>query len=665
MADGAPVPLWMADVSGQSTYHNQAWLDFTGRSRDEMGGRAWIESLHPDDMARCLDVYRQAFRERCKFEMEYRLRRHDGEYRWVLDAGTPFHQPDGTFSGFIGTNFDITEHKKAEERLEITNTILTTQIESSPDGILVVDQDRKVSYFNKRFGEIWKIPPEIIASRVDENILKTGILQVKDPHAFYDRVMYLYDHPDVEGSEDVEFKDGRVFDRNSVTLRDTKGAYLGRVWIFHDVTARRRSEEILRGRNRVLERLASGAPLRDVLALLAQTAESVGPEMICSILLLEQDKDVRRLRHAAAPSLPEFYNEAIDGTEIGPEVGSCGAAAYTGKRVVVENIMTHPFWVPYRAYAERANLKACWSEPILSSKGEVLGTFAIYYREPRAPDAWDLEFIASNAHLAGIAIEHKRSEKESAAARDQAEIASRTKTEFLANMSHELRSPLNSVLGLAEIMKDEFFGPMGSERYRGYADDIFQSAKHLLDVITDILDISKIEAGRLTLYEEEIDIGPTIETCARLMYPRSSEAKIAIEKDVPGDLPRLFCDARKIKQILLNLLSNAVKFTPKGGTVRISARVDETGEMCLDVTDTGIGIAPGNIEKALTAFTQIDSSWSRKYEGTGLGLPITKALVELHGGRLAIKSALGAGTSVAVTFPAHRVASAPAPKPPA
>ena len=653
MADGAPVPLWMADASGQSTYHNQAWLDFTGRTRDEMGGRAWIDSVHPDDLERCLDSYRQAFRERRKFEMEYRMRRHDGEYRWVLDTGAPFHRDDGTFCGFIGANFDITEIKRTKEELDRTNSILTTQIETSPDGILVVDPERKISYFNRRFGEIWKIPPEIIASRLDETMLKTGALQVKDPHAFYDRVIYLYDHPEVEGAEDIEFKDGRVFDRHCSTLRDGAGKYLGRVWTFHEITERRRSEEILRGRNLVLERLAAGAPLRDVLTMLAQTAEAVLPGTLSSILFL--DRDTRRLRHGAAPSLPEFYNDAIDGVEIGPEVGSCGASAYTGKRVIVENIMTHPFWAPYRSLAERAGVKACWSEPILSSKGDVLGTFAMYYREPRAPGAWDLDFIASNAHLAGIAIEHKRSQEESAAARDQAEIANRAKTEFLANMSHELRSPLNSVLGLAEIMKDEFFGPMGSERYRGYADDIYQSAKHLLDVITDILDISKIEAGRVTLYENEVDMAATIDTCARLMYPRSSEAKVVIEQDVPADLPFVFGDARKIKQILLNLLSNAVKFTPKDGTVTISARVDESGEFCLTVSDTGIGIAPGNVEKALTAFTQVDSSWSRKYEGTGLGLPITKALTELHGGTLAIKSTLGSGTTVTVMFPAHRV----------
>jgi signal transduction histidine kinase len=494
---------------------------------------------------------------------------------------------------------------------------------------------------------------EIAAAETDEPVLKAGAPQVKNPQKFYDRVKYLYDHPDESGSDEIEFKDGRIFEGYTSTLRDPEGRYLGRVWSLSDITARRRSEEILRGRNLVLEQLATGTPQREILASIAQTAEETNPGLICSILLLDRESGV--LRHGAAPSLPEFYNHAIDGLAIGPEVGSCGAAAYTGRRVIVEDIMTHPYWVLFKEVAARAGLRACWSQPILSSSGEVLGTFAIYYREVRAPGAQDLEFIESMAHLAGIAIEHRRAEQESAAGREQAEIANRTKTEFLANMSHELRTPLNSVLGLSEIMKDELFGSLGSERYRGYADDIYQSAKHLLDVITDILDISKIEAGKLSLDEDEVDVGAAVETCMRLMYLRASEAKISLVKNIAAGLPKIHADSRKVKQIVLNLLSNAVKFTPKGGTVTVSAWLGDSREMCLTVADTGIGIAPANVEKALTPFAQIDSSLSRKYEGTGLGLPITKALIELHGGRLAIASDLGKGTAVTVTFPAVRV----------
>jgi PAS domain S-box-containing protein len=647
MADGAPVPLWMADASGHSTYHNRAWLEFTGRERGAMGGRAWIESLHPDDLEQCLETYRNAFRDRRKFQMEYRLRRHDGEYRWMLDTGTPCYRPDGTFCGFVGANFDITEQKGMETLAARFGRIL----DSSLNEIFVFDA------VTMRFTHVNQGARKNLGYSIEE--LRTMTPLDLKPHFTLQQFDEI-SRPLRNGEADqVIFesvhrrKDGTTYPVE-VQLQLSRG---GEAPVFFaiaaDISDRQRSGELLRGRNKVLEQLATGAPLRDVLTLIAQTAENAKPGMVCSILVL--DKDGVRLRHGAGPSLPEFYNDAVDGIEIGPGVGSCGSAAFTGERVIVEDISTHPYWANYWSFAERAGVKACWSEPILSSGGRVLGTFAVYYREPRGPNDWDIDFIVSMAHLAGIAIEQKRAEKESAEAREQAEIANRTKTEFLANMSHELRSPLNSVLGLAEIMKDELFGPLGSDRYRGYADDIFQSAKHLLDVITDILDISKIEAGKLTLYEDEVEIVSVVETCMRLMYPRSSQAKVLIKKDIPEDLPKIYGDTRKTKQILLNLLSNAVKFTPKGGTVTISGRVLESGEFALSVADTGIGIAPANIEKALTAFAQIDSSLSRKYEGTGLGLPITKALVELHGGRMMIDSELGQGTKVTVVFPARRV----------
>jgi len=661
MADGAPVSLWMADASGKSTFHNQAWLDFTGRARAEMGGRAWLECVHPDDLSRCLDTYHSAFRDRRKFQMEYRLRRYDGQFRWVLDMGAPCYDESKTFCGFAGATVDITERKEAEEQLNVANTVLTREIESSPDAILVVDANGRMSSFNQRFIDMWSISPDIAWSRDDRAALNSVLSKVKDPAAFMNRVKYLYEHPEESVREEIELNDGRILERHASGMRDASGKYLGRIWFFRDITDRKRDEEFLKGRSKVLEQIAADAPLNDILNLIATTAEEARPGLICSILLLERDG--RHLRHGAGPSLPAFYNDAIDGVEIGPTVGSCGAAAYTGKLVVVEDIDTHPFWTPYRGLAARAGLKACWSQPILSPAGHVLGTFANYYRETRAPTGADLEFMTNTAYIAGIAIERKRAEEDSAAAKTQAEIANRTKTEFLANMSHELRSPLNSVLGFAEIMIKELFGPLGSPRYREYVEDIGQSASHLLAIINDILNISKVESGKLELDEAKVDVGAVIEICTRLMYTRAAEAGIQLETVFAADLPEIFLDSRKVKQILLNLISNAVKFTPKGGKVTVSAGLNERRELVIKVVDTGIGIAPEDIGKALSPFMQIDSSLSRKYEGTGLGLPLSKALVELHGGQLTIESQLGAGTTVTVTFPTTRVVSATNPAP--
>ena len=186
----------------------------------------------------------------------------------------------------------------------------------------------------------------------------------------------------------------------------------------------------------VLESLAVRASLPEVLDALVRSAEETRPHMLCSVLLL--DSDGKHLRHGAAPSLPDFYNQAIDGVEIGPEVGSCGAAAFTGERVIVADVFEHPFWADYRDLAQKAGIRACWSEPILSAAGEILGTFAIYYREPREPDQGDLEFINNTAHLAGVAMELERTQTALRNAHDELEARVEKRTEELVNLAEEL-----------------------------------------------------------------------------------------------------------------------------------------------------------------------------------------------------------------------------------
>ena len=259
--------------------------------------------------------------------------------------------------------------------------------------------------------------------------------------------------------------------------------------------------------------------------------------------------------------------------------------------------------------------------------------------------------------LQNARIVHSVNERttELARARDMAELANRTKTEFLANMSHELRTPLNAVIGFSDIMKSEMLGPVGNLRYRQYARDIYDSGVHLLDVINDILDVSKAEAGKLDLDVAKIDLFETVTTCLRLVSERAIAAEVAIIfEPIPAEFG-LKADERRVKQILLNLLSNAIKFTMAGGKVTVECRVLESGEGAISVTDTGIGIAPEDIPRALAPFGQVDSSVVRKFQGTGLGLPLSRHLAEMHGGRLAIESALGSGTVATVFFPAERV----------
>jgi signal transduction histidine kinase len=240
-------------------------------------------------------------------------------------------------------------------------------------------------------------------------------------------------------------------------------------------------------------------------------------------------------------------------------------------------------------------------------------------------------------------------------AKEQAELADRSKSQFLANMSHELRTPLNAVIGFSEIMTDRLFGPLGDPRYEEYARDIRESGRHLLTLINDILDLSKIEARQATLREEQVSLAEVVDACVRLVDDRAQRGNLALAIADFDEFPPLWADRIKLKQILLNLLSNAIKFTPAGGSVGLSGARNRDGSIVVRVTDTGIGMRAQDIPTALQPFRQVESSLSRKHEGTGLGLPLTKAIVEMHGGTLAIASTPGKGTTVSFTIPAERV----------
>jgi len=238
-------------------------------------------------------------------------------------------------------------------------------------------------------------------------------------------------------------------------------------------------------------------------------------------------------------------------------------------------------------------------------------------------------------------------------AKEEAEVASRSKTEFLANMSHELRTPLNAIIGFSQVMAEQHMGPLGSQRYVGYARDICTSAQHLLGIIGDILDVSKLEAGKVELDEEDTDIATIIRDVMQLVGERARSLEVGIEMDIPPTLPRLRADSLKLKQILLNLITNAVKFSEAGSRVVLSARFDEDG-FHIAVADEGIGMDEPEIETAVTRFGQVASPWSRRHPGTGLGLPLAIGLVELHGGTLRIDSEKGIGTTVTFTLPRER-----------
>jgi len=240
------------------------------------------------------------------------------------------------------------------------------------------------------------------------------------------------------------------------------------------------------------------------------------------------------------------------------------------------------------------------------------------------------------------------------AEKTRAEAANRAKSAFLANMSHELRTPLNAILGFSDVIRRQEMGPQAVDRYSAYAGDIHASGEHLLAIINDILDLSKIEAGQSDLVEREFGLNDLAETLRTLLADRFAAGGLEFRLDLPEQPLAIFADERKIAQIFINLLSNALKFTPCGGSVTLGARLDADRALSITVRDTGIGIAPEHFEAALSPFGQAESAFSRHHHGTGLGLPLAKSLAELHGGSLRLDSAPGAGTCVTVRLPPYR-----------
>jgi signal transduction histidine kinase len=251
----------------------------------------------------------------------------------------------------------------------------------------------------------------------------------------------------------------------------------------------------------------------------------------------------------------------------------------------------------------------------------------------------------------------ERAKQAAEEARAAAEAANRAKTDFLASVSHELRTPLNAILGFSELLGFQMLGPLGHARYGEYAADIHRSGRHLLELVNDILDLSKVIAGKAELRESEFPVRALIADCVALLGDIAT-SHVALELDIAPDLPLLHADFRMIKQILLNLLSNAAKFTPGGGRIQVAAAWVKGDGLVISVSDTGIGMSPADIEKALLPFGQIDSRIARRHEGAGLGLPIARAHAELHGGRLIVESAAGQGTKVTLALPESRLRAA-------
>ncbi|NEP15056.1 MAG: PAS domain S-box protein [Symploca sp. SIO2C1] len=424
-----------------------------------------------------------------------------------------------------------------------------------------------------------------------------------------------------------------------------------------EISERQRIEAMLDGQNRILELIAKGNPLSQILDNLAHFIEQLSGEALCSFLLLESNTG--KLRHGAAPSLPDSYNQAVDGIVIGPKVGSCGTAAYLKKTVIVSDIATNYLWEDFKNLPLQYGLRACWSTPVISGE-EVLGTFAMYYHQPKTPSPETQKLIDKATHLARIAIEHDRTTQALQQAKEAADAANRAKSQFLTNMSHELRTPLNGILGYTQLFQRS--AELTPQQQKGI-NTIHTCGTHLLTLINDILDLSKIEVEKMELYPHDFHFPNFLWGVTQMCQIRAQQKGITFAYEPSNQLPTaVHTDEKRLRQVLINLLGNAIKFTDSGGvTFKVSVisysslvigeeqrtnnqQPTTNHKIRFEVEDTGIGIATEELEKIFEPFEQMGDN-QHKSEGTGLGLAITKKIVSLMGSQLQVETTLGDGSS--------------------
>lgn len=703
---------------------NQAFLDVTGLTETQVVGKYVHEIIPEPSLKIVLENYKKAIEGEKTVRWEeitdYPTGRKYGEV-----SITPVFDTSGQCKKLIGTVHDITERVEMQQEILFKNTLLEAQLESTLDGILVVDDDGKSILHNQRFGEMWNIPSTILDSKDDKKMISYVLDQLKYPESFTQRIKHLYANKDEKSRDEIKFKDGRVFERYSSPLIDANGNYNGRIWYFRDITELKRSEEALRKSEQNYRELVDTSLVGvyrtnlkgDILfankamanlGLLDGFEDFKGRNIIefyndpadreKLIKILKKEGKVNQYEMEMVSDFGDIVNVLISAS-LSDDIISGMIIDITEKKKAEKALLSSES--KYRALFDNAadgiflmkkeHFIEC-NERVLEiygvSRDQIIGHNPIEFSPEQQPDGQRsedkaMEFI--NQALQGnpqhfewkhirydgipffaeVSLNRVKIEDEyliQAIVRDvterkQAEELEKEniklqeldklKSMFIASMSHELRTPLNSIIGFTGIMLQGLTGELTDEQKKQLS-IVKNSANHLLALINDVIDISKIEADKVELFIEDFDLSEVLLEIEESFMDTVNRKGLTTSLDMPESL-FVKGDERRIKQVIMNFVSNAVKFTEKG-KINISV-VEKGGTVEVSVKDTGIGIKEEDQHKLFKAFSRIHVEDQPIVEGTGLGLYLSKKIAHLLGGDIQAKSQFNVGSEFIFIFP--------------
>jgi len=618
----SPAIVVITDPLGNIEYVNPRFTQITGYSQAEARGNN-PRMLKSGELS--AETYEQLWKTITsgrEWRGEFHNKKKDGTLYWESALIAPVMDANGRIAHFLAIKEDITERKRTEETLRFKNILLSTQLETSPDGILVVDEEGKIALFNHRFPEMWEIAGDVLASNSDERILQSVLGKLLDPEKFLARVKHLYEQKNEKSREEVFLKDGSVFDRYTSPLLGSDGKYYGRIWFFRDVTERKRFEEQLRESEKKYRRLVE----------LAQEG----------ILAVDAQADTIYINPRMAEMLGYTVEEMI-GRSVFSFLDEKGVSIVKQNIELRKQGLRNQYDLEFFRKDGQRIYASVEASAITDDNGHHLGSLAMVADITQRKLA-EQALAEKNLQLQEMYEQTKKLAIE-------AQAASLAKGRFVANISHEIRTPLNGIIGISDLL----MGTKMTTEQKEYAQTINASAESLLNIINATLDFSKIEAGKIELEHINFNLRYIMEDIIGVLAVNASQKDIEITSFIEPAVPlNLNGDPGRLRQVLFNLIGNAIKFTSKGEIVITVAPVEEnekTASLRFSVRDTGIGIPADKIGLLFNAFTQADESFTRKFGGTGLGLAISKGLVQQMEGKIGVESSPDKGSNFWFVIP--------------